>query len=288
MRRPRFLNAFLTLVFALILQGPSAAGEPAAGTTLTVGIVPYMSTGILLRTHAPLAKGLEESLQRPVIIRTAPDYQSFFQRLREGAYDVVITPPHYGWLAIRDHGFRPLLVHREPIRGILISAASKPIHAAADLQGENIAITDRSALMAILGTLTLADEGLIEHRDYQFISTVSHSSAIQNAVSGKTRAALVNATSLLLSPPEVRKRTQVWRELVVFPGQFYIAHPRLGESGSKAILAALLAFERTAAGQDFFTSTGQGGFRAISADDRKVLERALPETRRLLHSAAHQ
>lgn len=288
MRHLTALTCFLTLGLGLFLSSAAQASERPTGTPLTVGIVPYMSTGMLLRTHAPLAKSLEESMQRPINIRTAPDYPSFFRRLREGAYDIAISAPHYGWLAIRDHGFQPLLVHREPIRGILVSAVDQPVKRAADLRAGSIAITDRSALMAILGSLTLADEGLIENRDYQFVSAVSHSSAIHNAVTGKTRAALVNATSLLLAPPEIRQRTHVWRELAVFPGQFYIAHPRLGEHDTKAVLAALLSFERTTAGQDFFTSTGQGGFRPISAEDGKVLERSLPETRRLLRDTAQQ
>ncbi|WP_341743849.1 phosphate/phosphite/phosphonate ABC transporter substrate-binding protein [Azonexus hydrophilus] len=283
----RHLSLFvcaLSLALGLILPHPATAAEKPAGTPLTLGIVPYMSTGMLLRTHAALAQSLESSLQRPVNLRTAPDYKSFFQRLRAGDYDIAITPPHYGWLAIRDHGFQPLLVHRDPIRGILVSAADQPVKNIADLRGASIAVTDRSALMAILGAQTLADEGLVENQDYQFVSAVSHSSAIHNAITGKTRAALVNATSLVLSPPEIRQRTQVWRDLAVFPGQFYIAHARLGED-YKAVIAALQAFERSPAGQEFFTNTAQGGFRALTADDRKTLERALPETRRQLREA---
>jgi phosphonate transport system substrate-binding protein len=288
MRHLTVLLCFLTLATGLFPANPSHAGENPASRALTVGIVPYMSTGMLLRTHAPLAKSLEDTLQRPIIIRTAPDYPIFFQRLRDGAYDIVISPPHYGWLAIRDHAFQPLLVHREPIRGVLISAVDQAVNRASDLRGGTIAVTDRSALMAILGALTLADEGLVENRDYQFVSSVSHSSAIHNAVTGKTRAALINSTSLVLASPEIRARTHIWRELAVFPGQFYVAHPRLSPQDVAAIIAALLKFEGTPAGQEFFSTTGLGGFRPINAEDRKVLERALPETRRLLQAAAQQ
>ena len=288
MRHLTAFTCFLTLLLGLLLPGVIRAGEGTSTTPLTVGIVPYMSTGSLLRVHESLARSLEDSLQRPVNLRTAPDYPSFFQRLRDGAYDIVITPPHYGWLAIRDYAFQPLLVHKEPIRGVLVSTAEHPVKSAADLRGGSIAITDRSALMAILGVLTLAEEGLVENRDYHFVKAVSHSSAIHNAVTGKTRAALVNATSLLLAPQEIRQRAHIWRELAVFPGQFYIAHPRLVQRETKAVLAALLAFERTPAGQDFFTSTALGGFREITAEDRKLLERSLPETRRLLREAARQ
>lgn len=288
MRHLSLLLCVLSLVLGLLLPHPATATEKGSRSALTLGIVPYVSTGTLLRTHATMAKSLESSLQRSINLRTAPDYQSFFRRLRAGDYDIAIAPPHYGWLAIRDHGFQPLLVHRDPIRGILVGSTDQPIREIGDLRGASIAVTDRSALMAILGALVLADQGLQENRDYKFLAAVSHSSAIHNAISGKTRAALVSATSLALSPPDIRQRTQVWGDLVVFPGQFYIAHARLSELDSKAVIAALLAFEHTPAGQEFFATSAQGGFRPLSADDRKILERALPETRRLLREVAQQ
>ena len=50
----------------------------------------------------------------------------------------------------------------------------------------------------------------------------------------------------------------------------------------KAIKAALLAFERSAEGQAFFEKTRNEGFRETTAADNALLDRALPETRRLL------
>ena len=49
-----------------------------------------------------------------------------------------------------------------------------------------------------------------------------------------------------------------------------------------AIKAALLAFERSAEGQTFFEKTRNEGFREPTAADNSQLDRALPETRRLL------
>ena len=85
--------------------------------------------------------------------------------------------------------------------------------------------------------------------------------------------------------PDIRERTLVWREIAVIPGQFYIARPGLAAETVDAVRKALLVFETSAAGREFFSSTGQGGYRPVNADDRALLERALPETRRLLHAA---
>ena len=72
---------------------------------------------------------------------------------------------------------------------VIVSASNKPLHSSRDLRGGSIAINDRSALLAIIGSQVLAAEGLQEGRDYHFINTVSHSSALQNAVSVATRSA---------------------------------------------------------------------------------------------------
>lgn len=249
---------------------------------LTLGIVPYTSTRNLLTTHQSLARSLESTLLQPVQIVTAPDYDSFVRRLAGGEYDLVISAPHYARLAVKDFGYNALLAHKAPIRGILVTARQTPLSGLEDLRGKRIAVADRSALMAILGTVTLAEMGLRESRDYQFVETVSHASALQNALSGKSAAALISHTALLLATPETQHDTQIWRELVVFPGQFYLAHNRLPEVRQKAIKAALLNFERSVEGRTFFERTQNEGFREVSTADNALLDKALPETRRQL------
>jgi phosphonate transport system substrate-binding protein len=279
---PYTLALLCSLLF--FFSPPLHAADKSSTTQgpLSIGIHPYLSTRTLLELHDPLARSLETQLTRTVTLRTAPDYPSFFKRMREGAYDLVIAPPHFGWLAIKDMNYQPVLVHKEPIRALLITAQKTPLRGFDDLRGQTIAVTDRSALMAILTTVILNDQGLKEGLDYHFQSAVSHSSAIHNAVSGKTRAALINATSLQVAPEEIRQQTLIWREMVRFPGQFVVAHPRIAATDLNSIQLALQAFEQSPAGQGFFRNTNQGGYRTFSIEDQKQLDRALPETRRLL------
>ncbi len=283
MRISALILAVLWLCFGM-LAPVRAADTSRSVRPLTLGIVPYTSTRSLLATHQSLARSLESALQQPVQIVTAPDYDSFVRRLAGGDYDLVISAPHFARLAVRDFGYSTLLVHKAPIRGVLVAPRQSPLSSFEDLRDQRIAIVDRSALMAILGTATLAEAGLRETRDYQFVETVSHASALQYALSGKSAAALINHTALLLAPAETRNNTQLWKELVVFPGQFYLAHNRLPEARQKAIKAALLEFERSTEGQAFFERTQNEGFREVNAADNALLDKALPETRRQLGS----
>ena len=257
------------------------------GRPLTVGLMPYLTTRTLLATYQPVAEALEKSVKQPINLQTAPDFDTFVKRVLDGEYDIALLAPHYARLATREYGYVPLLLHKAPIRGVLASSKSKPLNSFDDLRGQEISVVDRSALIAIAGAVTLAENGLKENVDYRFVETVSHSSALHNAISGKARAALVSYSTLLLAAPDLQRDTQVWRDIANIPGQFYIVHNRIPAARQQAVKAALLAFEKSPEGQQFFEKTRHGGFRVPTPEDNALLDRMLPETRRQLGTILH-
>lgn len=266
----------------LLAARASQAQEKSSPRPLTLGLMPYLNTRTLLATYQPIANALEQELKQPVQVLTAPDFDTFVKRVFNGDYDVVVTAPHYGRLAMKDYGYSLLVMHKQPIRSVMVTARSNPLTSMADLRNQTIAIVERSALVAIGGVLTLADEGLKENVDYRFVETVSHSSALQSAVSGKTRAAIVAYATLQLASPEMQRDTVVFRELAKIPGLFYLAHSRLPATRQSAIRTALLHFESSSEGQAFFTKTSHGGYREPTREEIEFLDRVLPETRRQL------
>ncbi len=276
----RRLVSMALLLIATFLTPPLHANEGQAAIKL--GVMPYLSTRTLLSTYQPVADALEKRLQQPVQLLTAPDFNSFVERLLAGDYDLAILAPHYARMVIVDRGFNPLLRHAAPIRGLLVTSRDHPLQRFSDLQGASIAVVDRSALLAIVGTVTLADQGLIEGRDYRFVESVSHSSALHSAITGGHRVALISHTTLALAPPEIQSRTVVWQDLNKIPGLFYIAHPRMTSQLRRSVLDALLEFEKSPAGKAFNEKTQHGGYMIPSAEDSRFLDRLLPETRRQL------
>lgn len=275
----------VTIGCSLLLCSPQiglAEEKPAASRPLSVGLMPYLSTRTLLANYQPIAMALETALKQPVQLLTAPDFDTYVKRVVDGEYDIALLAPHFARLAIREYDYTPLLLHKAPIRGVLVSNRNQPLTSFNDLRGQNIAIVDRSALLVIAGAVTLADNGLKENADYRFVETVSHSSALHNAITGKARAALVSYSTLVLAPPELQRDATVWRDIASIPGQVYIAHSRIPPARQQAVKAALQAFEKTAEGQQFFEKTKHGGFREMTNEDNALLDRLLPETRRQL------
>uniref|UniRef100_Q47K13 ABC-type phosphate/phosphonate transport system periplasmic component-like protein n=1 Tax=Dechloromonas aromatica (strain RCB) TaxID=159087 RepID=Q47K13_DECAR len=281
----RLITKMIVLAFSLLLCASSlslADEKLAERRPLTVGLMPYLSTRTLLANYQPIAAALEDALKQPVQLLTAPDFDTFVRRVLDGEYDIALLAPHYARLAIKSYGYTPLLLHKSPIRGVLVSSRAQPLASFNDLRGQNIAIVDRSALLVIAGAITLGENGLTEGSDYHFIETVSHSSALHNAISGKARAALVSYSTLVLAAPELQRDALLWRDIASIPGQFYIAHSRVPPARQLAVKAALLAFEKTPEGQLFFEKTKHGGFREPTAEDYVLLDKMMPETRRLL------
>lgn len=277
----KFWAALISAI--LLFPIPGITEEQQAGSRpLSVGLMPYLSTRTLLANYQPIAVALERELKQPVQLLTAPDFDTFVKRVVEGEYDVALLAPHYARLASKDYGYAPLLLHKAPIRGVLVSSRAQPLSKFDDLRDQSIAIVDRSALIVIAGALTLAENGLKENTDYRFVETVSHSSALHYAISGKARAALISYSTLVLAAPELQRDALVWRDVANIPGQFYIAHNRIPNNKQEAIKAALLRFEKSPEGQQFFDKTKHGGFREPSPEDYTLLDRMLPETRRQL------
>src|SRR5574343_692261 len=269
---------FLALCYPCWTQAEEKPVNRAADSrVLTVGLMPYLSTRTLLANYQPIAVTLESALKQPVQLLTAPDFDTFVKRVIDGEYDVALLAPHYARLATREYGYTPLLLHKAPIRGVLVTRRSQPLGSFDGLRGQEISVVDRSALIVIAGALTLAENGLKENVDYRFVETVSHSSALHNAITGKARAALVSYSTLVLAAPDLQRDTQVWRDIATIPGQFYIAHSRIPLARQQAIKAALLAFEKSTEGQQFFEKTKHGGFREPTPEDNALLDRMLPE-----------
>ena len=275
--------ACLALCHPPCTQAEEKIGNRAADSrVLTIGLMPYLSTRTLLANYQPIAVALETTLKQPVQLLTAPDFDTFVKRVLDGEYDIALLAPHYARLASKEYGYTPLLLHKAPIRGVLVSSRNLPLNSFDDLRGQNIAVVDRSALIVIAGAVTLAESGLKENADYRFVETVSHSSALHNAITGRARAALVSYSTLVLAAPELQRDAVVWRDVANIPGQFYIAHSRVLPARQQAIKAALLAFEKSPEGQQFFEKTKHGGLREPTAEDNVLLDRILPETRRQL------
>lgn len=262
--RRRFLKGMLGCL--LCLMGNLPAAEPP----LRLAVHPYASTLALITTHRPLIVYLSNSLGRPVEFYTAANFDAFVDSLLAGDYDIAIAPPHFGALAIAEQ-YWPVLHYQVRLEPLLVVRNDSPFTKAEDFRGKRIAMADRSALIRLVASKWLADQGLQAERDYRIVERPSHAAAIGSALAGEAEAGLSTNTALRQMPENVRKLVRGIPAGPSFPHLFTLINRRHGDAMRQRLKAALLDFQASPEGQKFLSDAGFMGYDEISESDVKAV-----------------
>lgn len=280
-RARRIALGVLGLLFGLFALRPVWAAAPP----LVLGIFPNTTAKQTVETYRPLANALEKTLQRRIEIYSAPNFKSFVDRTRQGEYDLLLTAPHFAWLARQDAGYRPLLRYAEPVRGLLVVKSSSSYREVGALRGRTIAIPDPLAVIVLALQAELAENGLNSGSDFRTLNADTHVNAAIQVVKGRADAAMVGQLPYLMFPPEIRKQLHVLLETPPLSSLTYLTHPRIREADVQAIRKGLLAFAATTEGQSLLKKGGFGGFSALDDNELNAFRPYALQTQKMLQGA---
>ena len=265
------------LLILLLFSSLAQAQQPA----LRLGIMPFNSTLALIKTHQPLRLHLEATLKRPVEIYTSADYAAFHRDSLAGAFDLLITGPHFGVMCI-DQGYTPLFHYKASLTPVFVVAKSAGINNVGKLKGKRIGLSNRLSVSSIAGLRWLDDQGLQAGRDFDVLEKTTHGAAIAAVAVGDLDAALTTFTPLKQVPPDVRAKVSELTTSVQVPHLMTLANNRLGSALVDQVRVALLAFPATPEGQAFFRDTGYQGYDPIAASDLKALQPYVPIVKQMM------
>lgn len=257
------------LCILLALWAAQACGQTA--TPLRMGIMPFNSPVTLLKTHQPLIRHLEQSLGRSVTVNTSTDYTTFVNQLLDGQFDIAIAGPHFASMA-RERGATLLVRYKAELQPVFVVRQNSPIARAEDLHGARIGLSSPLSMSSIGGVKWLQDQGFVLGKDFSLRDYSSHGAAIAAVVVGDVDAALTTHTPLRQVPEDIRSKTRLLASEVRMPHLITVASPRLGPRETVRIREALLSFEQTAAGRDFFRDTGYLGYSEVAPADLQSLK----------------
>jgi len=260
------------LAASLALLPMRLAAEPQA---LEIAIFPYLSTRTLLTSYQPLQTYLEEKLQRPVLLVTAPDFRTFVERTQRGEYRYVITAPHFARLAQKEAGYRPMLMVKTNLVAIAVVEKNSPLRNVAELRGETVAVPDPLTIVSMLGAKLLRASGLVPGKDVTLRPALSHNSAVISVLRGDSAAAFTSATALEQMPDEIKNGVRVLAATEGFPNVIYLANPEVPAGEVAQMTATLLEFaENTAEGKKLYVNTL--GHQGLVTPSLKELQRLDP------------
>ena len=266
----------------LLLLGLAMSASAAEPPPLQMGVLPYLSSERLFENFLPLKDYLETQLQRRVILSTAPNFKTYFQRATHGDYDLYFTAPHLALLAEKDYGHQRVSRFSQELSGILVVRLDSPVQRIQDLRGRTVIAPDDLAIIAILGENLLKQNGLLPTRDYRLLRTPSHNNALLTLHRLGADAALVGSGILKQLPVEVTQKLRILSRTPSLPNLMAMTPPRLAAAETARLQSAVLAFTRDGAGQKFFAATNFGDMQPISNGDMARLRPFLKNTRERL------
>jgi phosphonate transport system substrate-binding protein len=279
----RFGPVLRLWVLFVLLLGACRFVHAEQADTLEIGILPNISSRILLSQYQPMREYLERVLMRPVQVSTAPDWQSFYARARRGEYALTITAAHLARLHQLESGHIPLVLFTPGIKALLVVDKDKPISKIGDLRGTTLALSNPKSLVTLQGMQWLADQGLRRGENLRTLNTPTDDSVGNLVLNGDCVAALISGGEFKAIPDVLRNRLQIFQQIAEVPGFVALASSRLPTADVARIKRALLDFTRNSDESNrFFAATGFQGFIDASEVQMKPLDVYLRETRRII------
>jgi phosphonate transport system substrate-binding protein len=269
----------------LVLAG-WGAGSALAGDAepLRVGLVPNVSARTLLTAFQPMRDYLARELQRPVEMMTAPDFPTFYQRTQRKEFDVVVTPAHFAWLAMREANYTPILTYQSELRGLLIVAAESPMQQIEYLRGKKLGIVDPVAIVTLRGLQWLREHGLRANEDFSVRTISAHHNSVALAVGqGELDAAIIGSGPYRIMPEDIRARIRVVSEVASVPNATYLVRGDWPAAYRREVQQVLLRFgNESPAGLEFMKQYRYEGFKPMTPDMLKPMEPYAQQAKKLL------
>jgi phosphonate transport system substrate-binding protein len=266
MRMPQIL---VLLVAALLALSRAASAEDE----LVFGVFPYVSPGKLVEFHSPLKHYLSRTLERPVSMVTAPDFQSFRDRTQRGEYDLILTAPHLGRLAQVRDGYMPVVRTMHEVSGVFLVRSDSEIRTIGDLRGKSVMMAAPSSVLFQMALEEFDRQGLTPGQDLRVIETRTHNNAMFAPLRGEADASLTGIKLWNTAAEEVKSQLRVIGETEAVPGFLLLANERLSDDDVQALKELLLVFKDTPEGAQDFVGRKLKGFGEITD---KELERLDP------------
>jgi phosphonate transport system substrate-binding protein len=239
---------------------------------LRLGILPFNSALALINTHQPLRQYLQKELGQPITIYTAANYVAFQNDSLAGAFDILITGPHFGVICL-EAGYLPLVRYDTTLQPVFVLRKDSKIKKVNDFRGKRIGLPNELSVSAIGGLGWLREKGLIKDRDVTVIEKPTHGAAVAAVTVGDLDAALTTFTPLKQIPEDIREHIRVMPTDIHMPHLMTLAHERLGKEKIDRLRLALASFPSTPEGKAFFDNTGYQGYLPI---DNKSIEKLQP------------
>ena len=270
-----FIRRFVSLLLLLPMFAMAAG---AASAPFRIGVAPHSSARVIVEMYQPLRLYLEQVLQRPVEIVTAPDFTEFARRGMAQDYDIAITTGHQARLLQTDARYLPLLTYQADFKAVALVAAESAFREPKDLVGSTVIGLSASSLVTLWGQHWLLRNS-VANVAVRYVS--ASDSVAQLLLKGEGTAGFMSLANYQNLPAPVRSQLRLLAESLPMAGRVYVLNARHVRQ-REPILAALWAFADTAQAKQYFAHHQRGGYRPLEPRELIALEPYANEVRLVL------
>ena len=273
-------NTRRVLLLSAILAPLASFAADVSQEPLEIGVLPNISARTLLAQYEPMRRYLERVLNRKIQTSTAQNWDVFNSRTINHEYDIVITAMHLGRLAEIDAGYRPILIYKPYIKGLIAFANKSPINSINAIKHETIVLSNPKSLVTLKGMEWLAEKGLIPGTNFKTIDTPTDDSVGNVIVRGDAIAAMLSSGEYRAIPEQIKAQISILTTFGEVPGFLVMTSPRFSKSRSDDLKQHFLNFaDRSDEGKQFFAATGFTGITEIAPNTLESMDSYMAKTR---------
>jgi phosphonate transport system substrate-binding protein len=277
----RLLSLVLVLCLPLLAR---AAPNPAPTSAFRIGVAPHSSARVIIEMYQPLRQYLEQALDMPVEIVTAPDFTEFARRAMAQQYDMAITTGHQARLFQTDGGGLPLLTYKSDFKAVALVATNSRYREPKDLAGTPVLGLSASSLVTLWGQHWL-HRNSVDGTTMRYVS--ASDSVGQLLLRGEGSVSFMSLANYQNLAAPVREQLRVLAESLPMAGRVYVLNGRHAKRKAE-IAAALWAFAETPEAQHYFAKYLLGGYRSLEPRELVALEPYANEVRLTLTQPVKQ
>ncbi|MEW5694004.1 MAG: phosphate/phosphite/phosphonate ABC transporter substrate-binding protein [Candidatus Hydrogenedentota bacterium] len=156
-----------------------------------IGHVPSANVIKVAQRFKPLCDYLKDEIGKTIKLKFRPDYTGIIEKMKEGAYDMVIVGPK-AYVEARDQG-APYIAMLKPrrfgssfYRSIIITRFDSRIKKIEDIKGKKFAFSDpKSTSGYSFPKVFLIQHGLIPNKDFKVFFAGEHDNVVLNVHRGE-------------------------------------------------------------------------------------------------------
>ena len=259
-----------TLLFLLFAN--SLQAQHTEKDTLLLGVFPYVSASRVVEIYSPLARYLEQKLDKKIAIVTAPGFKEFVERTDNRRYDIIFTAPHFALHAERLNLYQRLCRFKNRLHGVLFVANDHEFSSIDSLKGQIVALPDRLAIVSALSEVYFKRQGFKVGGDLHLLHTTSHNNAILAVLNGKAMAGVVARPVFNMFSKKKPGKIKFVAETDTIPGAMFMMNSDLSLQDKQLIQASFQEFPRSQLGKTFFSNSPFVGFEKVTKEELKMLE----------------